>query len=282
MDLKNTIILLNRPEKHFLESFYFAKVKYGIDAALTDTGYNLLMAQQDAHLPESLTAKSASSCGVLNIAPHTKHHSIEFLEKEEIPSVLINCRSGKLSWVDVDNVRGAAIMTEHLIKLGHERILFINGFEESQNSIDRLKGFHQTLERYHIKPNPKLVLNCNFSVTLAYEGMKSILRTNKKLDFTAVFATNDYMAVGVARALTDEGLRVPEDVAVVGFDDFDFASSFIVPLTTYRQPFHNVGFLAAKMLMREIETQRKVKCQQAELIGELVVRDSCGEKLKNR
>lgn len=282
MDLKNTIILLNRPEKHFLESFYFAKIKYGIDAALTDTKYNLLMVQQDAHLPESLTVKNAAGCGVLNIAPHTGHHSIEFLEKEDIPSVLINCRSEKVSWVDVDNVRGAAVMTEHLIKLGHERILFINGFEESQNSIDRLKGYHLALERYHIKPNPKLVLNCNFSVTLAYEGMKSILHASKKPDFTAVFATNDYMAVGVARALTDAGLRVPEDIAVVGFDDFDFASSFLVPLTTYRQPFHNIGFLSTKMLMREIETRHAVKCQQAELIGEIVVRDSCGEKLRNR
>ena len=203
--------------------------------------------------------------------------SIKILEKEnDVYSVLINCRSNKLTWVDLDNVSGAMTMTEHLIKLGHEKILYIGGFLESQNNIDRFKGFQKALEKYHIKFDPKLSLTCDFGVTIAYERMKEFLAAGKK-DFTAIFATNDLMAVGAIRALIDDKLRVPEDVAVVGFDDFDFAATFYIPLTTYKQPFHNLGYIAAKSIIRSIETNNKCQ-QQVELIGEIIVRKSCGAK----
>jgi DNA-binding LacI/PurR family transcriptional regulator len=215
--------------------------------------------------------------GVLNIAPHVNHPSIDLLRKEKIPTVLINCRAEHANWIDVDNVRGAMVMTEHLISLGHEKIVFINGFPESQNGMDRLKGFKKTLSKYNIDYNPKMLINGDFSVTLAYERMKHFLQQNKKMDFTAIFASNDYMAIGIIRALIDDNIRVPEDVAVVGFDDFNFSASFYIPLTTYRQPFHNIGYLATKLLLNTI-TSENHEPQQLELIGELVIRESCGAR----
>ena len=110
--------------------------------------------------------------------------------------------------------------------------------------------------------------------------MKSHLLQNKG-KFTAVFCTNDYMAVGVVRALADEKLRVPDDIAVVGFDDLDFASTFYTPLTTYSQPLSNFGFLAAKFLIKQMRS-KKDKNLQGELLGELVVRQSCGAELKKK
>ncbi|MHB9154264.1 MAG: LacI family DNA-binding transcriptional regulator [Endomicrobiales bacterium] len=279
---KDTVLLLNRPEEHFLESFYFAKTKSGIDAAVEGEDCSVVMATQDNRLPEALSPGGTAQTGVLNIAPHQNHPSLGQLKKEKIPAVLINCRSQDLSWVDVDNVRGASTMTEHLIRLGHEKILFVNGFKESQNSADRLRGFRATLEKRSLRFNPRMVINCDFSVQLSYRKMKDFLQANRKTGFTAVFASNDYMAVGVIRALADERIRVPEDVAVVGFDDFDFASSFYVPLTTYRQPFRNIGFLATKMLFRQMESRAARAVQGAELIGELVVRESCGARTVNR
>jgi len=279
MSLKNTIILLNRPEKHFLESYYYRKVKAGIDAALTGTEYSLLVAQQDGNLPDDVTDGGLDNSGVLAIAPHVHNPSIAMLEKSNIPAVLVNCRSEHIAWVDTDNVLGAATMTEYLISLGHKKIVLVNGFPDSQNGIDRLKGYRQALEKHDIEFNTKMIINCDFSVTLSYERMKAFLLQNKSTDFTAVFSTNDYMAVGIIRALTDEKVKVPENVAVVGFDDLDFASSFYVPLTTYRQPFDNLGFLATKFLMKQMRGKTD-KNLQAELLGELVVRDSCGAKLK--
>ena len=281
MTLKNTVILLNRPEKHFLESYYYRKVKAGIDAALAGTAYGLVMAQQDGGLPENISAHSMENSGVLAIAPHMHNAAILELEESNIPAVLINCRSPRIAWVDTDNVLGAATMTEYLISLGHKKVILVNGFPDSQNGIDRLKGFKDALERNKIEFDPKMIINCDFSVSLSYERMKAYLTHNKDVNFTAVFCTNDYMAVGVMRALADEKIRVPEDVAVVGFDDLDFASTFFTPLTTYKQSFDNIGFLAAKFLIKQMQGATD-KNLQAELLGELVVRESCGAKLKKK
>lgn len=281
MDLKDTVILLNRPEKHFLGSFYFMNVKQGIDAALEGTPYQVLMSQQDSKFSETVAIKPKKMNGVIALAPHVNTDLISSLEKAKVPSVLINCRSEGLSWVDVDNVHGAMTMTEHLIKLGHERILFITGFPESQNSIDRQAGYMRALEKYKIKFNPKLVLTCDFSITLAYERMKQLLDQESGQHFTAVFASNDLMAVGAIRAMVDKNIRVPDDVAVVGFDDFDFSSSFFVPLTTYRQPFVNIGFAATRIVLKQLSAGFD-PTKQIELIGEIVTRDSCGAKRRGR
>ncbi len=281
MTLKNTVILLNRPEKHFLESYYYRKIRSGIDSALAGAGYTLVMAQQDGNLPENVSAHTMDNSGLLAIAPHIHSTAIVELEESNIPAVLINCRSPRIAWVDTDNVLGAATMTEYLISLGHKKIVLVNGFPDSQNSIDRLKGFRQALEKNGIEFDPKMVINCDFSVSLSYERMKTYLTHNKDMNFTAVFCTNDYMAVGVMRALTDEKIRVPDDIAVVGFDDLDFASTFFTPLTTYRQSFDNLGFLAAKFLIKQMQGKAD-KDLQAELLGELIVRESCGAKLKKK
>jgi len=279
MSMKNTIVLLNRPEKHFLESYYYRKIKAGIDAALSGTEYTLVPSSQDAALPDNIIQGSMENSGVLAIAPHVQSPAIETLENLEVPAVLVNCRSEHLAWVDTDNVLGAATMTEYLISLGHRKIAFVNGFPESQNGIDRHKGYRQALEKNKIEYNSKLVINCDFSVSLAYERMKAYLVQNKGANFTAVFSANDYMAVGIIRALGDLKIMVPDSVAVAGFDDLDFASTFYMPLTTYRQPFDNLGFVATKFLIKQMR-EKSQKNLQAEFLGELVVRDSCGAKIR--
>ncbi|MCX5781237.1 MAG: substrate-binding domain-containing protein [Elusimicrobia bacterium] len=276
--IKDTVLLSNRPEKHFLGSLYFKNIKSGIDYAFEGTGFKLLYTQQDNSLADILASKKQKIAGIIDISPFINDNSVKLLEKEnKYKSVLINCRSAKLGWVDLDNVRGAMTMTEHLIKLGHEKILYIAGFQESQNNIDRFKGFKNALGKYNIKFNPRLILTCDFSITLAYERMKEFLSHDRK-SFTAIFAANDLMAVGAIRALIDERIRTPEDIAVVGFDDFDFASTFYIPLTTYRQPFKNLGYIAARSIVTANESNR-CQQQQVELVGEIVVRKSCGSKI---
>jgi len=280
MGLKNTVVLLNRPEKHFKESYYFRKIKIGIDKALEGTEYELVMDYLDKGLPDIIVDGGLNNSGVIAIAPRINHASIGTLEDMGVPTTLINCRSPQVSWVDADNVLGAITMTEYLISLGHKNILLINGFPDSQNSIDRLIGFKKALEKHGIEFNPKNVIDCDFSVSLSYEKMKTFLLQNG-VDFSAIFCTNDYMAVGVIRALADEKIKVPEDIAVAGFDDLDFASTFYTPLTTYSQPFENFGFLAVKFLIKQMRSKAD-KCLQAELIGEIVIRQSCGAELKKK
>ncbi|MFC1501691.1 LacI family DNA-binding transcriptional regulator [Elusimicrobiota bacterium] len=278
MELKDTVILANRPEKHFVGSFYFKKIKEGIDLALEGSEYQIFLSQQDKFFPNILSSKKSKIAGIIVLHPNIEDESVRLLEKNvgrnEFQSMLINCHSKKLSWVDLDNVHGAMTMTEHLIKLGHEKILFVGGFHESQNTVDRYLGFKRALEKHKIEFNPKLMITCDFSITLAYERMKEFLQINKN-NFTAIFASNDLMAIGAIRALIDEKIKVPEDIAVVGFDDFAFASSFYIPLTTYKQPFKNLGFVAARNLIKNINN-RNHHHTETEMIGEIVVRDSCG------
>ncbi|MBN1621777.1 MAG: substrate-binding domain-containing protein [Endomicrobiales bacterium] len=277
---KYKIIILTRPERYFLSSFYFEKIKYGIDTALEELDFKVITTDQDNSLLFSLPKNEFKTTGVINIAPDVHHPSVKFLEKNtDIKSILINCRSENLSWVDVNNVRGGKIITEHLINLGHKNILFINGFSENQNSIDRLEGFKHTLSKHKIKYDSKLLIYSDFSVTLTYERVKSFLGQKNRPEFSAIFAANDLMAVGAIRALKDDNIKVPEDVVVVGFDDFDFSATFHIPLTTYRQPFHNIGFLATKLLINQIDGKHP-GIHQAELIGELIIRESCGSNPK--
>lgn len=277
MDLRDTVIVLNRPEKHFLGSFYFQNLKKGIDDALAGSPYQVLLSSQDGTIMESLAARQKKQNGVIALAPHTQAAALRTLEDAKIPSVLVNCRSDKMSWVDVDNVQAAVVMTEHLIGLGHRQILCVTGFPDSQNSIDRLCGYRGALEKHAIAYDPQLVIPCDFSITLAYERIKGLLSRDSRPSFTAVFAANDLMAVGVIRALADNNIRVPEDIAVVGFDDFEFSAQYTVPLTTYRQPFRNIGFSAARILIKQLEGGFD-RSAQFELIGEIVIRDSCGAR----
>lgn len=277
MDLRDTVVILNRPEKHFLGSFYFHSVKKGVDDALAGSPYQVLLSSQDSAIIESLAARPKKLNGVIALAPHTRAATLQTLEDSKLPSVLVNCRSDKMSWVDVDNVHAAAVMTEHLIGLGHRRILCVTGFPDSQNSIDRLRGYRRALEQHAIAYDPQLVMPCDFSITLAYERMKGLLSRDGHPPFTAVFAANDLMAVGVIRALADHQIRVPEDIAVAGFDDFEFSAQYTVPLTTYRQPFRNIGFSAARILLKQLEGGFD-RSAQFELIGEIVIRDSCGAR----
>jgi DNA-binding LacI/PurR family transcriptional regulator len=271
---QQTILILNRPEKHFPGSFYFLNIKHGIDAAVDGTGYQLLVTDDEAAAAAAIVPGAAPTAGVIVIAPSIDAAFVRQLTEERMPCVVINSRPAGLSWVDLDNVRAAQAMTEHLINRGHERILCLAGFPDSQNSRDRLAGHAAALAKYGIAAQPDLHLYADFSITMAYDKLKAFL-AQEHPPFTAIAAANDLMAVGAIRALTDRKMRVPEDCAVVGFDDFDFSGSFYVPLTTYRQPFRNTGFVAAKLLLRQIAAGRQSDCQ-VEMMGEIVIRESCG------
>ncbi|MCB4790471.1 MAG: substrate-binding domain-containing protein [Elusimicrobia bacterium] len=276
---RKKIIILTRPEAHFIESFYFQKIKYGIDTALENTDYEVMMYQQTSNFLDNLDKNDIKNVGVINISPHVNCPSIQTLITKKIPSILVNCRSDSLSWVDSNSKHGVKVVTEHLISLGHKKIFFINGFLESQNAIDRLESFKEVLSLHNIKFNPELVMNCDFSISLTYERVKNLLSKNIKPDFSAIFASNDLMAVGAIRALADMGISVPHGMAVVGFDDFDFSATYHIPLTTYRQPFHNFSFLATKFLLKNYESKANT-LYQFELIGELIIRNSCGAKIE--
>jgi LacI family transcriptional regulator len=173
----------------------------------------------------------------------------------------------------VDDRHGAHLAVEHLIKLGHRRIAYINGPRDWNSSIDRLAGYRDVLAKYGIPYDPSLVAEGNWEVQSSYPGVKKFLTMPDRP--TAIFAANDFMALGAIYTIQDAGLSVPEDIAVVGYDDRDIASFSKPTITTVRPPSFEMGKQAAKLMLDRLENQ--VEIEDPILIqGELIIRESCG------
>jgi LacI family transcriptional regulator len=178
----------------------------------------------------------------------------------------------EFSLVEVDNLDGARQATQHLISLGHRQIAMITG-PTGWNSVEnRTHGYLQALESSGIVPNPELIIQGqSWWHRAGYEAMKALL--GKRLPFTAAFVHNDRLAEGVISALNVAGLKVPQDVSIVGFDDIPGAEFYDPPLTTLRQPMQAVGAAAARLLINLIEDPTAAP-QQLLFKAELVIRSS--------
>ena len=152
----------------------------------------------------------------------------------------------QFSSVTIDNYDGAKQAIEYLIKKGHQRILFLSGSEASFNNIDRVKGYQDVLRTHQCDYSE--ILYANFSDELAYEMMKNRLKQN--FDFTAVFCSNDQMALGAYKAAEEMKLRIPQDLSIIGFDDSNFARFLSPSLTTIKQPAFLQGQLAAQKMFQ--------------------------------
>lgn len=153
----------------------------------------------------------------------------------------------ELPAVAVDNRAGARIAVEHLLALGHRRIAHVAGPARLVMSTDRHQGYLDALTAAGIAEDPALVLPGDFHFASGEAAIRTLRQSGA--DYTAVFCSNDEMAVGAINALRADGLRVPQDVSVVGFDDMDYALSSDPPLTTVRQPRREIGRQAMQMLV---------------------------------
>jgi LacI family transcriptional regulator len=192
-----------------------------------------------------------------------------------IPTVAIDTelRGPRAAAVGSDNVLGARLAVRHLHELGHARIATISGPTDTTPGADRLLGFRQELEELGLPAEARYLLDGDFYAESGYAAMKVLLALTDPP--TAVFAAADLMAVGAIRAIQDAGLRCPDDVAVVGFDDIQLASLLLPAVTTIRQDKGLIGSAAAEALVAMIDDPT-LRPAPTTLPVELVVRDSCG------
>lgn len=174
--------------------------------------------------------------------------------------------------VDVENREGAREAVAHLIALGHRRIGIINGQLQMEAAQARRDGYKQALLEAGISIDPELMVEGHYSDTASHQAMLKLLDLPDRV--TAVFAASDGMAVGALRAIRDRGLRIPEDVAVVGFDDLPLAQYTSPPLTTVRQPLNDMAAHAVRVLIEQIRGQGPTA--SVRLPARLVVRASSG------
>ncbi|WP_052702879.1 LacI family DNA-binding transcriptional regulator [Paenibacillus beijingensis] len=200
---------------------------------------------------------------------------------ESLPTVYIDSVSHKfnnVNFVESDNLTAAAEAVEHLIQLGHTKILKLAGDDVAKASYDRVEGYKKALQKHGLEVNNDLIVYGEFSKEKAYQLTKRAF--SKHNGITAVFSSSDMMAFGAIEALRDLGLRVPEDIAVVGFDDLDQSRLFDPPLTTVHQQRYKMGETAAKILLQLIDNENGIT-QNARIPASLIIRESCGMKRRN-
>jgi DNA-binding LacI/PurR family transcriptional regulator len=180
-----------------------------------------------------------------------------------------------------DDHYGAMLAVRHLISLGHRRIAYINGPENWYTSRTRYAGYQDELACHHIPLEPELVQPGDWELESGYQGARNLLSLNDPP--TAIFSANDLMALGSIYAVQDAGLNVPEDMAVVGYDNRDFAQIVRPRITTVVMPVYEMGRIATQSLLEQIAEGRE-EAEEIKVRGELMVRDTCGadEVLKAR
>jgi LacI family transcriptional regulator len=223
--------------------FFMLFLEHVIDELQND-GYRLeeIPTRTDG-LPERLTD------GMILFGAHDDDPRIPYLQKNHIPFVLIGHSEG-IRWVMPDDFQGGLEATRHLIRLGHQHIAHVSGLMNNQAFQDRYRGFQQALTEAKLKAKPELLLDGDFTTLGAYRAVRKACE--KGLNFSALFAASDEMAIGGIAALEDMGLKVPLDVSVVGFDDLPEIGE---KLTTVRQDIHTMAARAVTLLKEGLQGQ---------------------------
>jgi len=203
---------------------------------------------------------------------------ISDLLRDRIPFVSVGRYPNKpVHYVDADNVSGARMAVEHLIRLGHRRIATITGPLDMIAGQERLSGYRQALEARGIPVEEELIVEGDFTEASGTAGMQRLLPVSP----SAVFVASDMMAIGALRSLRQADRQVPQDIALVGFDDIPIASAIVPALTTVRQPIEHMGSMAVEVLLSVLEDSsgEEALAHRIVLPTELVIRASCGSAL---
>ena len=256
---------------------FYAEVLSGMEEAAREKNYHIILAntQRDYQKEEeAINLLLAKRVDGLLIAPvQDRDDDIKNLIDANIPFVVVG-RDFKNIEVDAiynDEVKGGFLATEYLIKKGHKRIALIDGFLYKSPAKGRLEGYKKALNKYRISLDESLISVGDINIEDGYERTKQMLEKN--LDFTAIFAYNDMMAFGAMQAIKEKGLRIPEDIGLIGYDDILFSSLISPALTTIRLKKQELGVKSVKLLFSRINGNRK-KTKKVMLGVELVVRET--------
>ncbi|XLE09288.1 LacI family DNA-binding transcriptional regulator [Streptomyces sp. Pv4-95] len=270
-------LVIPEPETRLFAEPYFSGIIRGVSAELAATDYQLLLTligtpQERRRLGQFLTAHRVD--GVLLLSVHADDPLPALLERLALPAVLSGRRTARepMPYVDSDNAGGARAATEHLLATGRRAIATITGPLDMYVARCRLDGYRQALAAaatHH--PAPPLIAHADFTEEGGRRAMADLLDRNPALD--AVFAASDVMAAGARAVLRERGRRVPDDVALVGFDDSPVARHMEPPLTSVRQPIEEMGRAMVRALLGEI-AERHSPGARLVLPTELVLRSS--------
>lgn len=249
----------------------------GVTASVHRRGYFLMLQLAEdvpSHEAYVRLIREQQVDGLILSGPRSDDPLLNQLAEEHYPLILHGrLEDFDLPCVDIDNHAGAYQAVNHLIGLGHKRIGFISNAPLFYSGTqDRFAGYQHALEEHDLPLDPELVCSAAFLPESGRAAMEQLLSLPERP--TAVFAASDVVALGALSAIHAAGLRIPEDMAVVGFDDIFLAAHAHPPLTTVRVPAYGLGWTAAEILITLIEGDEDVSSVSLET--ELVIRESCG------
>jgi LacI family repressor for deo operon, udp, cdd, tsx, nupC, and nupG len=258
---------------------FFSEVIRGMEQVAHQNGYSVLLGDtQDSLAREQAYADmipARQADGLITLLPRVPHLPAEW--RSHLVNACEYVKDKNIASVYVDNVQAANTAVNHLITLGHRDIAFISGPSSRPICADRQRGYSLALREAGLRVSPSLIASGDFSFEAGARGVETLLASKQK--FTALFCSNDEMAIAAMATLNSRGMSVPEDVSVVGFDDIRFARYCNPPLTTIAQPKNRLGGESMRMLI-EILNGDEVLPRKRVLPTELVIRSSTRRRPK--
>jgi LacI family transcriptional regulator len=258
---------------------FWTTVARGTEDAASEENYSVILcntdedvAKQDKYV-QLLLRRQVD--GFLLVPASNTIDTIRFIQHQRVSLVILD---RQLSGVSADIVRGdseggAYELTRYLIELGHRRIAILSGPETTSTSTQRVMGYKRALEDVHFKVDTELISYGRFYQDSGYERTMKLLALSRRP--TAMFAGNNFIAIGMMKALYESGLRIPEDMSVVGFDDLPPGLLVQPFLTVAAQPAYEMGYRAMKLLLERIADSGEPSYQEIVLPTQLVIRQSC-------
>lgn len=262
-----------------ISNFFFTGVAEGIENTLRNYGYNLILGNSDEKLEnekKQLKVFNAQMVDGLIMAPtvYDYDYSGKLFKNVNCPVVIFDCKplAYKGDCVLVDNVKGAYEAVSFLIDKGHRKIGIVAGGLHLTTSIERLDGYKKALLDHGLQVDDSLIkIGKNTRYNTGYYLAKELI---EETEVTALFVINNLMTIGVIEFLKENNIKIPEELAIIGFDDYKWASITAPPLTVVKQPVDEIGKKAAELVLKRIKGD-KSSFKEYRLPTELIIRDSC-------
>ena len=263
---------------------FFAYVIKGIDVILSRQGYTMILCDtgekpdKEELYMDILFEKQID--GIILATVSKEYKTLQKLIAKNLPVIFIdNLPDIKSNYdsVIIDNIKASYMAVEHLIKMGHKTIGTIIGKMDETTGYERLLGYKKALEDHKIEIDDNLIKIGDFKEKSGYESMKKLLDSNEKT--TAVYVASSKMTYGAIKAIIDKGLKIPQDISLVGFDIHDVSGLITPSITTILQPEERIGMVAGELMLNRLKNSEERYSQKIVLDPEILIRDSCGFKL---
>jgi len=262
-----------------LHGEFFSEVIRGVDQTAQQSHHHLIVSSshnKKSEIEAALHLMRGRVDGMIIMSPQIDAHTLHANIPRSMPVVLLNCfvEGNSFDSINIDNFSGASTMVSHLIGHGHRRIAIITGSHSNYDADQRLYGYRKAMLEAGIAGDDLIEIAGDFTEEAGYAAAKEIVALSPRP--TAIFASNDSMAIGAIGALREAGIKVPGDIAVAGFDDIPISRYIRPPLSSVHVPIAELGEHAMQRLLMAIDKKNNYVKQHTALPASLAIRESCG------